>query len=208
MKKIAIYIFNEVEELGLNIIYNILKKTETLKEAKILPIEEPLQVDLISQDQQVIMTKEMQITPNRIGLEFDDYDILIIPGGSGVDTIVQNEEFLRKIAEFGKDQNKIICSIGLGSFALALAGLLENKKATTHHKHFLRLQKYCTVENKRIVVDENVITVGGMMCAVDLAYEIIEICYSKSIADIMLDYIEAVKRSKGIRLDLGEIDKE
>ncbi len=204
MKNIAIYVFNDVEELGLSIIYNILKKTKTLKELKILPIDEPLQVDLIAENQHVIGTKEMRIVPHKTDFDFLNYDILIIPGGKGVNTIVENQEFLNKIADFGKE--KMICSIGLGSLVLALAGLLEGKKATTHHKHFLRLKKYCTVENERIVISENVITAGGMLCAVDLAAKILEICYTPSIAEIVLEFIEYKRRPKGIRIDLGEIE--
>ncbi len=206
MRKIAIYVFNDVEELGLDIIYNVLKKTKTLKQLGVLPIDNPLQVDLIAEEKIVIGTKDMRITPHLIGLDFTDYDILIIPGGKGIKTSILNQVFLDKVREFG--QEKIICSIGLGSVALALAGLLENKKATTHHKHYIKLQKYCKVENKRIVVDGNIITAGGMLCAVDLAEKILEICYSKSIADIVLEYIEAERRRKGIRLDLGEIDEQ
>ncbi len=204
MKKIAIYVFDDVEELGLDIIYNILKKTKTLQQLGLLPIEKPLEVDLIAEDKLIIGAKDMQITPHIVGLEFADYDILIIPGGKGLEKHIQNQEFLDKIREFGEE--KLICSIGLGSITLALAGLLKNKKATTHHKHYVRLQKYCSVEDKRIVVDGNVITVGGMLCAVDLAEKILEICYSRSIADIVMEYIESPRSRKGVRLDLGEID--
>ncbi|MCG3261016.1 MAG: DJ-1/PfpI family protein, partial [Candidatus Heimdallarchaeota archaeon] len=171
-----------------------------------LPIGQPLEVDLVANEKLVDGTKDMQITPHKIGLDLTDYDILIIPGGKGVDTIVKNQEFLSMLKEFG--QEKMVCSIGLGSFALALAGLLENKKATTHHKHFLRLKKYCKIENKRVVVADNIITSGGMLSAVDLAEKIIEISYSKSIADIVLEYIEAHRKSKGIGIVLGEIDEE
>lgn len=205
MTKIAILVFDEVEELGLSIIYNTLKKTETLMVSKILPIKEPLEVYFIAENEQITGTKGMSIIPHSVGLDFSPYDILIIPGGKGVDTIVKNQELVKKIKEFGN--NKLICSIGLGAFALALAGLLKGKKATTHHKHFQRLQKYCTIENKRVVVDVNVITAGGMLCAVDLAEKLIERCYSKSIADIILEYIEHPRKPKGIRIDLGEIDE-
>jgi len=95
-----------------------------------------------------------------------------------------------------------------GSIVLAHAGLLKNKRATTHHKHFQRLQKFCKVENKRVVVSDNIITAGGMLCAVNLAETIIKMCYSKSIADIVLEYIEALRKSKGIRIILGEINEE
>ncbi|MCG3223780.1 MAG: DJ-1/PfpI family protein [Candidatus Heimdallarchaeota archaeon] len=206
MKKIAIYVFNNVEELGLDIVYNILKKTKILKNRGILPIDQPLDVELISDKHLVIGTKDMQITPHQVGLDFDDYDILIIPGGKGINTIIQNQKILDKVKIFG--QEKLICTIGLGSIVLAHAGLLKNKKATTHHKHFHRLQEFCKVENKRVVVSDNLITAGGMLCAVDLAEAIIERCYSKSIADIILEYVEAHRKSKGIRIILGEIDEE
>ena len=206
MKKIAIYLFDDVEELGLSIIYNILKKTSILKELKILPIEKPLVVDLVSKKKQIVGSKEMIINPHKVISDFHDYDILIIPGGKGADTLIQDKEFLQKIRIFGK--SKIVCSIGLGSMVLAEAGLLEGKKATTHHKHFLRLKQFCIIENKRVVKADNIITAGGMLCAVDLAELILELCYSKSISEIVLEYIEQESRPRGVRIDLGEIDEE
>ena len=206
MRKIAIYAFDDVEELGFSLIYNILKKTQTLKRRKILPISESLEVDIVSEGPSVVGTKGMSINPHRTDFNLSEYDILIIPGGKGVETLLHNQEFLKKIKKFGKE--RIICSIGLGAIILAEAGLLEGKKATTHHKHFLRLKNYCTVESKRIVISDNIITAGGMLCAIDLAAKILELCYSQIIVDIVLEHIEKESRPKGIRLDLGEIDDE
>ena len=70
MTKIAIYVFDDVEELGLDIVYNILKKTKTLKQHGILPIKQPLEVDLIANEKLVIGTKDMQITPHQVGFRF------------------------------------------------------------------------------------------------------------------------------------------
>ena len=47
-----------------------------------------------------------------------------------------------------------------------------------------------------------------MLCAVDLAEKILEICYSKSIADIVLEYINVQRKSKGISVVLGETNEE
>jgi len=97
--------------LGLDIVYNILKKTKILKNRGILPIDQPLEVELISDKKLVVGTKDMQITPHQVGLDFDDYDILVIPGGKGIDTIIQNQAILDKVNVFG--QEKLICTIGL-----------------------------------------------------------------------------------------------
>ena len=40
-----------------------------------------------------------------------------------------------------------------------------------------------------------------------LAEKILEMCYTPSIAEIILDYIEAHRKQKGIRLDFGNTRK-
>ena len=59
-----------------------------------------------------------------------------------------------------------------------------------------------------MVVSDNIITAGGKLSAIDLAQKIIEICYSPTNADVVLDYIERHKKHKGLRLDLGEPEGE
>ncbi|GAH44176.1 unnamed protein product, partial [marine sediment metagenome] len=73
---------------------------ESLKNRGILPIDQPLDIELISDKKLVVGTKDMQITPHQVGLDFDDYDILVIPGGKGVDTIIQNQDILDKVKIF------------------------------------------------------------------------------------------------------------
>jgi len=206
MKKIGIYVFNDFEEIGCILLYSILKKTKTLKETNILPITEPLTVEFISNNKTTKGTKDLSISVLRTTTDFSEYDVLVIPGGKGIENLLEEKLLLENIANFGKQ--KMICSIGMGSLLLAKTGLLENKKATTHHKHWERLRKFCIVENKRIVESDNIITAGGMLCAVDLALKIIEKIYTKIISDIIADYIETPRKPIGIRMDIGETDIE
>jgi cyclohexyl-isocyanide hydratase len=206
MKKIGIYVFDDFEEIGSILLYTILKKTKTLKDANILPIKEPLTVEFISNNKTTKGTKDLLISTHKTTTDFSEYDVLVIPGGKGIEKLLEEKQLLENISNFGKQ--KMICSVGMGSLLLGKAGLLENKKATTHHKQWERLRKYCTVESKRIVVSDNIITAGGMLCAVDLALKIIEKIYTKIISDIIADYIESPRKPKGIRMDIGETDIE
>ncbi len=57
-------------------------------------------------------------------------DLLIIPGGIGTRILLKNNNILNWLVA-NKDIN-IIASVCTGSLLLAKAGLLDNKKATSH----------------------------------------------------------------------------
>ena len=64
--------------------------------------------------------------------------ILLIPGGTGIRNLLKNKEV---ISWLKKKQNiDLIFSVCTGSLLLAAAGLLKNKKASTHWsaKNFLK----------------------------------------------------------------------
>ena len=62
-------------------------------------------------------------------------DILLIPGGNGVRTLVNNEEYiasLRKLCETAQH----VLSVCTGSVLLAKTGLLEGRRATSYKVNF------------------------------------------------------------------------
>eukprot|EP00123_Amoebidium_parasiticum_P018305 comp24168_c0_seq1/m.44083 comp24168_c0_seq1/g.44083 ORF comp24168_c0_seq1/g.44083 comp24168_c0_seq1/m.44083 type:complete len:460 (-) comp24168_c0_seq1:71-1450(-) len=102
-------------------------------------------------------------------------EALLIPGGSGTRPLMHDlptRNFLRKQAK----QCKNILSVCTGSLVLAKCGLLEGKKATTHHKSLLRLSQFpgVTVDEKRWVRDGNVWTSAGVSAGVDMILAFIE----------------------------------
>mgnify|MGYP000459926976 CR=1 FL=1 len=80
-----------------------------------------------------------------------------------------------KSAEKNAERYGSVCS---GCFILATAGLLENKRATTHWEACRALQHYCPqaeiLADALYVVDDRLWTSAGMTTGVDMALAIIE----------------------------------
>ena len=104
-------------------------------------------------------------------------DTLIVPGGTGVHPLRENAaavEELRKLA--GRATR--VCAVCTGAFALAEAGLLDGKRATTHWASCQRLAEgypKISVEPDAIYVREGKFyTSAGVTAGMDLALALLE----------------------------------
>lgn len=101
--------------------------------------------------------------------EIEQADILLIPGGFGIDTLLSNKEILDWIRKTD-GTTKWTTSVCSGSLLLAEAGLLHNKECTTHWKRKAQLSQYSvTIRNERYVQDGKVITSAGVSAGIDMA---------------------------------------
>ncbi len=78
------------------------------------------------------------------------YDVLIIPGGRGVEQVIQKDtEPIQLIQAFAKLQlsdpskERTLMSIGTGSLILGHAGLLQGLAATTHPDYYTKMEIIC-----------------------------------------------------------------
>lgn len=102
-----------------------------------------------------------------------DADILFIPGGTGVNALIQNAAVLKEITRIGL-QAKYITSVCTGSLVLAAAGLLEGYTATTHWRSLHLLEKMgVIVSEDRVVKDDNRITGGGITSGIDFGLQLV-----------------------------------
>jgi len=163
MKKIGIYIFPDVEELDFVGVFEVLAKTRSMEKEGKLPIEKPLQVDVIASENMITCANGLIVKPHKVVDNFKDYDQLIVPGGRGVAKLFDDAEFLERIREFAKDH--MICSVCTGALVLGKAGILKGKKATTHHNAREALREFCEIVDSRTHMDSNVISAGGVSCS-------------------------------------------
>jgi len=109
------------------------------------------------------------------------WDVVIIPGGgwiSGRQTGIRRtiregiwQDRLRQMHAEGT----IMAGICTGVFLLGAAGLLRERAATTHHDVWAELNNYgARPVRKRVVDTGSVITAGGIACAIDLAFWLVE----------------------------------
>jgi len=101
--------------------------------------------------------------------EISQADILLVPGGKGVDNLLNNREVLNWIQTIDKT-TKWTVSVCTGSLLLAQAGLLNGKNATTHWRRKEQLKNYnITIKDERYVQDGKIITSAGVSAGIDMA---------------------------------------
>lgn len=188
IRKVGIYIFQDVEELDFVGVFEVLAKTRSMKDEGKLPVKHPLQVEVISSDSMITCANGLMVKPHKVTRNFTNYDLLVVPGGRGIGKLVADTGFLEKIKDFSEDH--IICSVCTGAFVLGKAGLLQGKKATTHHEHKESLREFCEVIDSRVTVNGKVVSAGGISCSLDLGLKILEIIYGRMIAEIVADRLE------------------
>jgi cyclohexyl-isocyanide hydratase len=113
--------------------------------------------------------------PTCIPTSLSGYDVLIVPGGVGTRTLINNQHFIEWIKTAQVAPLKV--SICTGSLILGAAGFLKDKVATTHFSEYDALQPSCRqVSTARIVEDEDVITAGAVAASIDLGLYLCEKC--------------------------------
>jgi transcriptional regulator GlxA family with amidase domain len=101
--------------------------------------------------------------------EISEADILLIPGGFGIDNLLKSEEVLDWIRRID-NTTKWTVSVCSGSLLLAQTGLLDGKNCTTHWRRKEQLQSFnVTVKNERYIQDGKFITSAGVSAGIDMA---------------------------------------
>lgn len=101
------------------------------------------------------------------GSSLANFDVIVIPGGFGTRSLVNDAEFIQWIATCAKVPLK--ATVCTGSLLLGAAGLLAGRKATTHRSAQVDLEAYVgEVLDERIVDEGDLITARGVTSAIDL----------------------------------------
>jgi transcriptional regulator GlxA family with amidase domain len=96
-------------------------------------------------------------------------DILLIPGGQGIDSLLNDNRLLDWIRNAHKT-SKWTTSVCSGALLLASSGILDNKTATTHWNRKEQLRQYgVNVVDERYHKDGKIITSAGVSAGIDMA---------------------------------------
>lgn len=117
-------------------------------------------------------------------------DVLVVPGGAGVNRLMEDEEtlaFLRR-QSVGLECLFSICT---GALLLGAAGLLAGRRATTHwaSHDLLALFGACPVDG-RVVADGNLVTAAGVTSGIDAALRVAALLRGNAIAQGLQLYLE------------------
>jgi cyclohexyl-isocyanide hydratase len=114
----------------------------------------------------------MTITPMATFENCGSLDLVMVPGGVGMNPLLEDEEvlgFLRRQAATAR----YIVGICTGSLVLGAAGLLRRRRASTHWMSHDLLAPFGAVPVKeRVVQDGNIFTGGGVTAGIDVALRV------------------------------------
>jgi cyclohexyl-isocyanide hydratase len=179
--KIGFLIFQNVTQLDFTAPFEVFAR---------MPDSEVL---LISKDMNPVKSdKGLAILPTHTFENCPQLDLICVPGGGGVNQVIEDEislNFLKQQAQ----KAQYITSVCTGSLALAVAGLLDGYKATTHWLSIDLLRKFKDIEiiEERVVKDRNRFTGGGVTAGIDFALTVAAEIYGENIAkeiQLMIEY--------------------
>ncbi|RQH08942.1 DJ-1/PfpI family protein [Paraburkholderia dinghuensis] len=117
----------------------------------------------------VTSTTGMVLTPDTTFDDCPQLDVLCIPGGSGVADLLLDEATLAFVRRQAKHA-RYVTSVCTGALVLGAAGLLHDRRATTHWAFHELLAPFGAVAvRERVVRDGNLMTGGGITAGIDFA---------------------------------------
>ena len=174
--RIGILLFPDVVQLDFTGCYEVFSRTPTF------------QVFLVSKSMEIIRTSYgMKVAPDATFDNVGKLDLICIPGGSGINALLNDDvtlDFIKSVSATAK----YITAVCSGSLLLGAAGLLSGRKATTHWSAASLLREFgSTYIPERYVFDGNIITGAGVTSGIDFALAIVDKLMGRDIAaEIML----------------------
>lgn len=187
--KIRIIIFDGVDELDFVGPYEVFKQ--------VAAHGGEIDVALVTLDSMRKIKGQNGLTVYPEGMLTKDADMIVVPGGgwvnesaNGIRCEIAKGTILKVISEHYK-RGTILLGVCTGVMALAEAGLLEGRPATTHHGAMKDLQsKVGKVVESRVVDDGKIITCGGVTSSLDLSIWVVKRFWGKEMSQKIAQYLE------------------
>jgi cyclohexyl-isocyanide hydratase len=180
MRKVGMVLFPNLTQLDLTGPYEVFCRLPDLEVFLVAETKGPVRSD-----------HGLLLTPDFSFDQSPQLDILFVPGGNGVFQAMQNErllDYLKKQATHAE----YISSVCTGSLILAAAGLLDGYQATTHWLSLGLLRLFdVEVLEKRVVIDRNRMTGGGVTAGIDFGLSLAAKLYGEDLAkevQLMMEY--------------------
>jgi cyclohexyl-isocyanide hydratase len=179
--KIGFLIFKNVTQLDFTAPFEVFAR---MPDSEIYTISKDLK--------SVKSDKGLSVLPTHTFENCPQLDLICVPGGGGISEVIEDEKTLSFLINQAK-KAKYITSVCTGSLVLAVAGLLNGYKATTHWLSIDLLRKFKEIEvvEERVIQDRNRFTGGGVTAGIDFALTIVAEIYGENIAkeiQLMIEY--------------------
>ncbi|WP_156299854.1 DJ-1/PfpI family protein [Streptobacillus canis] len=165
MKKIAVMIFNGVEEVEALFPIDLFRRIG-------------MEVDLVSLYTQkgIKGSHNVEIISDKVleEVNFMEYDGIFLPGGPGTSEYFKSELLETKLVEYYNENNLVVAICAAPTY-LAKLGFLEGKKATVFRSlEDDLIENGAIVEDMPVIEDQNIITGRSVAAAKDLGFAVIE----------------------------------
>jgi transcriptional regulator GlxA family with amidase domain len=192
-KRVGILVFPEVEVLDFAGPFEVFSVTR-LDESRRREEPSPFEVVIVAETAApVIATGGLRVVPDHDLSSCPPLDLLVVPGGWGTRTLVQNERVVGWVRDRGGSV-ALAASVCTGSFVLGQAGLLEGRRATTHWQSLDRMAQTFpeihVVRDEHVVEDGSIITSAGISAGIDLALQVVARFHGDEIARATARYME------------------
>ncbi|HVP62407.1 MAG TPA: DJ-1/PfpI family protein [Myxococcaceae bacterium] len=119
------------------------------------------------------------------------FDVLCIPGGLGVNELLQDDRVLDWVADAG-GRAELVTSVCTGALVLGAAGLLRGYRATTHWLSLDLLTECAAIPvGERVVRDRNRVTGAGITAGIDFGLAVVAQLHDQEAAEkiqLMMEY--------------------
>jgi len=141
-------------------------------------------VELLWKDRVPVKTEHgLMLAPTASLAEVPAVDVLCVPGGFGVNALLEDAEVLGHLRRLAASA-RYVTSVCTGALVLGAAGLLQGKRATTHWSARDFLPAFGALPTAgRIVRDGNLLTGGGVTAGIDLALTVAAELYGQPVAE-------------------------
>jgi cyclohexyl-isocyanide hydratase len=180
MTTVGMILFPRLTQLDLTGPYEVFARLPDTRVLLVAPRLEP-----------VVSEYGLAILPDTIFEEAPFFDVLFVPGGNGINTLLEDDAFLAFLRRQG-EQAKYVTAVCTGALLLGAAGLLRGYRATTHWLSLDLLPLLGAVPiAERVVVDRNRITGAGVTAGIDFALTVAANLHGEEVArriQLMLEY--------------------
>jgi transcriptional regulator GlxA family with amidase domain len=192
---VGIMIFEEVEVLDFAGPFEVFSRTrlEAGPMSRRTDDSAPFRVSTVAATpDEVRATGDLRITPHYAFGNAPPIDLLVVPGGIGTRALLDDPQVIDWIVKTAATARHVT-SVCTGSLLLAKANLLHNRSATTHWSAFdllAEMDSTITVRRDRRVVDDGIVSSGGVSAGIDMAFYMVEQICGRQVADETAHYIE------------------
>ena len=163
-KKVLVFLVNGFEEI------EAMAPIDLLRRAGIF-------VDTVSinEDNQVTSSRKIRVLTDKTidEINFENYEMIVLPGGPGTENYMKSEKLLEKLKEFSI--NRKLGAICAAPTILSALGILNGKQAICFPACEPDLIKDgAIIVNQDVVKDNNIITSRGAGTAIDFSLALIE----------------------------------